>query len=378
MSINPILNTTTHEPLRMEGEYFIIRRNDIEYELLTEQSGKYSGLGYLILTSVRIVIVSNDLNNLAFHSFEMPLSNIYGEAYNQPFFGKNYLSGTCQALFASPIGKVTFKIWFKQNACGTLVPIFYNLIDSLRHNQNKKHDQHIMTALKNGDFNTIFAIDPDDPSTIYSIQPEAIPLPKPMSQSVMPNNVRPNMMISGVNNNNNPYNNMNNIPVESAYNVYNNNQNNQINNANQYVYKDPGQYQYKEPNDNFSNPYVPKSNNNIIANNNVFPLFPNNDNTNIVGGNNDVVFQGKAEEVSNIKSYYPDFDNKVPELKNPYIVNEQSNNVYQVQNISNVQGNDLNRQKDNGTFSLLAQDQNFHEPLIDNNNNNHYVNGKWS
>ena len=219
MSINPILNTTTHEPLRMEGEYFIIRRNDIEYELLTEQSGKYSGLGYLILTSVRIVIVSNDLNNLAFHSFEMPLSNIYGEAYNQPFFGKNYLSGTCQALFASPIGKVTFKIWFKQNACGTLVPIFYNLIDSLRHNQNKKHDQHIMTALKNGDFNTIFAIDPDDPSTIYSIQPEAIPLPKPMSQSVMPNNVRPNMMISGVNNNNNPYNNMNNIPVESAYNA---------------------------------------------------------------------------------------------------------------------------------------------------------------
>ena len=390
MTLNPLLNSNTHEPLRMEGEYFIIRRNDCEFEFVTEHSGKYNANGFVILSSVRLIAISPDLNNINFKSFEMPLSNIYGEAYNQPFFGRNFLSGTCQSLFASPLGKVTFRIWFKANDCGTIVPALYNLLDSLRHNQNRTHDKHIINGLKNGDFNSIFAIDPKDPSFIYTTQPEAIPLPKSISQSVIPG-ARPNMMLSGVNNNLDSQNNYGGAPVNHSMFV-----NYGANNNNQFVYQEPPKFQYKEPNyqkEEIINPYVPKHNQkiNIIQNNEnkVFPLIPENEiSRQVINNNNKIVVQGKVEEVPEVRNVYPQFDQPKNlsysvnnnsygqnNVINPYVgqpqilVNNNNQFVPYAQPVQNVQSSSkIQISKDNGGFSLLNQDQNFNEPLIDPDN----------
>lgn len=392
MTLNPLLNSPSHEPLRMEGEYFIIRRDDCEFEFVTEHSGKYKAKGFVILSSVRLIAVSSDHNNINFKAFEMPLSNIYGEAYNQPFFGRNYLSGTCQSLFASPLGKVTFRIWFTSNDCGTIVPALYNLLDSLRHNQNRNHDKNILNGLKNGDFNSIFAIDPKDPSFIYTVQPEAIPLPKSISQSLIPV-ARPNMILSGVNNNSVPQNHFEGPNVNNSMFV-----NHGANKNNQFVYQEPPKFEYKEPNaqkENIVNPYVPKQNKkvNIIQNNEnkVFPLIPENDiSGQIINNNSKIVVQGKVEEVPDVKSLYPKFDqpkylsysvnnsnnysqNNVinPYLGQPEVLGNYNNNQFgpyaqQVQNVQNS-GNILVA-KDKGSFSLLNQDHNYNEPLIDQNN----------
>ena len=91
MTTNVLLNETGTEPLRIEGEYFILRRNDISYRISVGESAQYTGEGYLILTSNRLVIIPTR-QNTNFRAIEIPLNQIYQEEFKQPLFGKNYLT----------------------------------------------------------------------------------------------------------------------------------------------------------------------------------------------------------------------------------------------------------------------------------------------
>jgi hypothetical protein len=46
MALNPPQNSTG-DPLRVEGEYFVMKRKGIEFETRIESGNKYSGKGYV-------------------------------------------------------------------------------------------------------------------------------------------------------------------------------------------------------------------------------------------------------------------------------------------------------------------------------------------
>ena len=182
MTTNILLNETGTEPIRTEEEFFILKRNDISYRILSESKTQYTGEGYIILTSNRLVIFPTR-QNTHFRAIEIPLNKIYDEQFKQPLFGKNYLTGKCSPIFASAFGAFTFTIWLKGNRMGTLIGAFYTLLDSLRNNQGRNHDENVIKALKENSINELFAIDPEDNSFIYQIQPPSANIPNQNYQS---------------------------------------------------------------------------------------------------------------------------------------------------------------------------------------------------
>ena len=84
--------------------------------------------GKLYVTTIRMVFVaSNPDINSDFCSFDIPLSNIRGEKFNQPIFGCNNLSGTCLPLpgFNGSIGWI---IAFKSGGVGRLLSVLQDLL----------------------------------------------------------------------------------------------------------------------------------------------------------------------------------------------------------------------------------------------------------
>ena len=80
MTTNILLNETGTEPIRSEDEYFILKRNDISYRILLQSKTQYTGEGYIILTSKRLVIFPTR-QNTHFKGIEIPLKNIYQEEF---------------------------------------------------------------------------------------------------------------------------------------------------------------------------------------------------------------------------------------------------------------------------------------------------------
>ena len=188
MSTNIVLNEQGNEPLRLEDEFFILRRNDITYRITLDSNYQYEGEGYIILTSNRLVIFPK-FANTNYRAIERPLNQIYSEEFKQPIFGKNYITGKCRPYFQSQFGNFTFTIWVKGNRVGTLIGTFFTLIDSLRNNQGRSHNFNIIKNLRENNFNAIFAFDPEDVSFIYQVQPPAAIIPRQNFQSVIINRV---------------------------------------------------------------------------------------------------------------------------------------------------------------------------------------------
>ena len=278
MTTNILLNEEGTEPIRTENEFFILKRNDITYRILLDSKKQYTGEGYIILTSERLVIISTQ-RNATFKSIEIPLNKIYQETFKQPLIGKNYLTAKCNPIFASQFGSFTFTIWFKGNRMGTLVGAFYTLLDSLRNNLGRNHDDNVIRALQENNFNELFAIDPEDNSFIYQIQPPPANIPKRNYQSVINNGPPPAINFNfNSNRRNQNFNNFSQINEEQ------NKRNNDLY-LSTFIYKNPRKnsfgFNYNNSNNNINNnfktidlndsklinPYLSKENNNKICNN---------------------------------------------------------------------------------------------------------------
>ena len=371
MTTNILLNETGTEPIRTEEEFFILKRNDISYRILSESKTQYTGEGYIILTSNRLVIFPTR-QNTHFRAIEIPLNKIYDEQFKQPLFGKNYLTGKCSPIFASAFGAFTFTIWLKGNRMGTLIGAFYTLLDSLRNNQGRNHDENVIKALKENSINELFAIDPEDNSFIYQIQPPSANIPKQNYQSEIIN--RP----PGINNFNNFNRGNNNININNNSQIQLNEEqvkrNNDLymstfiyrnpnNNQNKFVYKDPG-FVYKNPNHNNIN--------NIRNNNNddddlVSPYNPKeNNNTNIINNNINYNFNNNINN-----NYNYNIRNNI-ELRNPYIprnIEERLQNPNQNQIQNNIPIN-MNPKFNN---SYIPQNRMY---INQNNQYNNNINNK--
>lgn len=171
MALNPPL-TINGDPCRVEGEFFIMKRDGIEFEMKIENGNKYSAKGFCILSTSRIVCINNDKSSL-FKCFDLPLLHISKESFEQPIFGSNYITGICSPLFNLLPGNIKFKIWFTHGGCGTFIPAFFDVISKVKKTKGNRIDDSYMKKFSKGIVNNAY-IDKSDPSVIYYEQPSIV------------------------------------------------------------------------------------------------------------------------------------------------------------------------------------------------------------
>ncbi|OAY65096.1 UPF0664 stress-induced protein C29B12.11c [Ananas comosus] len=162
------------------------RFSDVGKKYECAPGGHVKAKGTIYLSNIRIVFVAKKpVGN--FVAFDMPLLYVHGEKFNQPIFFCNNITGYVEPVVADEQQRAlysthSFKILFKEGGCGTFVPLFLNLIQSVR--QFNQHTaaypapptaprvdplQAAQTPVE--DMMRRAYVDPNDPTKIFLQQP---------------------------------------------------------------------------------------------------------------------------------------------------------------------------------------------------------------
>ncbi|XP_027097517.1 UPF0664 stress-induced protein C29B12.11c isoform X1 [Coffea arabica] len=171
-------------PVPFVNEMFVLARDGVDFEvdkIPGAQGGHVKAKGIIYLSNIRMVFVANKPVG-DFAAFDLPLLYICGEKFNQPIFFCNNISGSVdpvvpeneqRALFSTH----SFKILFKEGGCGTFVPLFFNLIHSVRqYNQETSRAGPQLDPLQASqtpvdEMMRHAYVDPNDPTRIFLQQP---------------------------------------------------------------------------------------------------------------------------------------------------------------------------------------------------------------
>ncbi|KAF8010446.1 hypothetical protein BT93_J1164 [Corymbia citriodora subsp. variegata] len=184
MALNPQL-FQNGVPVPFVNEMFVLAREGVEFEvdkIPGSQGGRVKARGTIYLSNIRMVFVaSKPVGSLT--AFDIPLLYVHGEKFNQPIFFCNNISGFVEPVVpddqhSSLFSTHTFKILFKEGGCGTFVPLFFNLISSVRqYNQHVNSESAprvdpLQAAETPVDEMMRHAyVDPNDPTKIFLQQP---------------------------------------------------------------------------------------------------------------------------------------------------------------------------------------------------------------
>uniref|UniRef100_A0A6P4AV26 uncharacterized protein LOC107424620 isoform X1 n=1 Tax=Ziziphus jujuba TaxID=326968 RepID=A0A6P4AV26_ZIZJJ len=176
-------------PVPFVNEMFVLARDGVEFEVDKipgpgNHGGHIKAKGTIYLSNIRIVFVADKpIGN--FTAFDMPLLYVHDEKFNQPIFFCNNISGLVEpvvpenqhgALYSTH----SFKILFKEGGFGTFVPLFFNLIASVRqYNQqyeqsNTRVDRRDPLQAAQTPIDEMMRhayVDPTDPTRIFLQQP---------------------------------------------------------------------------------------------------------------------------------------------------------------------------------------------------------------
>ncbi|KAK9098452.1 hypothetical protein Syun_025497 [Stephania yunnanensis] len=138
MALNPQL-FANGLPVPFVNEMFVLARDGVEFEIDKipwSSSGSVKAKGTIYLSNIRMVFVAAKPIG-SFTSFDMPLLFVHREKFNQPIFFCNNISGQVEPVVPENQHRAlysthNFKILFKEGGCGTFVPLFLNLISSVR------------------------------------------------------------------------------------------------------------------------------------------------------------------------------------------------------------------------------------------------------
>ncbi|CAA2995208.1 Hypothetical predicted protein [Olea europaea subsp. europaea] len=184
MALNPQL-FPNGMPVPFVNEMFVLARDGVEFEIdkIPGTHGDHvKAKGTIYLSNIRMVFVANKpVGNFA--AFDIPLLYVHGEKFNQPIFHCNNIAGHVdpvvpdnehRALYSTH----SFKILSKEGGCGTFVPLFFNLISSVRqYNQRTSMEaQPQMDPLQAAstpvdEMMRHAYVDPNDPTRIFLQQP---------------------------------------------------------------------------------------------------------------------------------------------------------------------------------------------------------------
>ncbi|XP_010536223.1 PREDICTED: UPF0664 stress-induced protein C29B12.11c-like [Tarenaya hassleriana] len=186
MALNPQL-LPNGMPVPFVSEMFVLARDGVEFEvdkIPGDQGGHVKAKGVVYLSNIRLVFVaSKPVGNLV--AFDMPLLYIHGEKFNQPIFHCNNISGQVEPVVPENEHRAlysthNFKILFKEGGCGTFVPLFLNLISSVRrYNQQMQQaaaapprvDPLQASQTPVDEMMRHAYVDPNDPTRIFLQQP---------------------------------------------------------------------------------------------------------------------------------------------------------------------------------------------------------------
>ncbi|KAH0888064.1 hypothetical protein HID58_050493 [Brassica napus] len=185
MALNPQL-MPNGMPVPFVNEMFVLVRDGVEFEvdkIPGGHGGHVKAKGVIYLSNIRMVFVATKpVEN--FVAFDMPLLYIHAEKFNQPIFHCNNISGQVEPVVPENEHRAlysthSFKILFKEGGCGTFVPLFLNLISSVR-----QYNRQMQQAAEAPRVDPLQAaqtpvdemmrhayVDPNDPTKIYLQQP---------------------------------------------------------------------------------------------------------------------------------------------------------------------------------------------------------------
>lgn len=184
MALNPQL-FPSGLPVPFTNEMFVLARDGVEFEvdkIPGADRGKVKTKGTIFLSNTRMVFVANKpVGNFA--GFDIPLLYTHGEKFNQPIFLCNNISGLVEPVVPDDQHRAlysthSFKIMFKEGGCGTFVPLFFNLISSVRqysqqHGATVEHHSDPLQAAQTpvDEMMRHAYVDPNDPTRIFLQQP---------------------------------------------------------------------------------------------------------------------------------------------------------------------------------------------------------------
>ncbi|KAK7262733.1 hypothetical protein RJT34_30313 [Clitoria ternatea] len=188
MALNPQL-FPNGMPVPFVNEIFVLARDGVEFDVdKIPASGDHGGhlktKGTIYLSNIRMVFVAKSPVG-SFIAFDMPLLYIHNEKFNQPIFHCNNLAGQVEPVIPDDQHRAlysthSFKILFKEGGCGTFIPLFFNLIASVRqYNRHanlptQSHVDPLQAAQTPVDEMMRHAyVDPNDPTRIFLQQPNA-------------------------------------------------------------------------------------------------------------------------------------------------------------------------------------------------------------
>ena len=174
--LNPALFNAS-QPMLIQGEHFLLSRRGMTCEISVPGLPTLKGSGELTLTTIRMVfIVSKKValgDGMFFEAFDLPLTTLSAEKFNQPIFGANNLTGTVQPVVGGGLpGPAAFKLTFREGGCGTFLYFFLRALRELRGGRSVLGGMASSGSLRT---ESAAFVDPNDPTVIFVVQP-AVPV----------------------------------------------------------------------------------------------------------------------------------------------------------------------------------------------------------
>jgi hypothetical protein len=79
MALNPPINGSGM-PHRVQGEFFCLQREGIEFHLKIDGLGKLKGKGFVVVTTARLILL-NPMGPADFKAFDLPLALTHHEKF---------------------------------------------------------------------------------------------------------------------------------------------------------------------------------------------------------------------------------------------------------------------------------------------------------
>lgn len=173
MSVNPALDEHTDDPVAMENERLILRREGITLDA-TIDGEQYRLRGFAVLSNLRIVFVATEPASIS--AVDLPLAHLREERFNQPIFGCNNITGVTAPIAGGNVrSDIRWQLSFREGGVGTWLPWFFCCIKQMR-----RH----MAALAAGQAPDMPApsaqalrqayVDPADPSKLFVVEEEDV------------------------------------------------------------------------------------------------------------------------------------------------------------------------------------------------------------
>lgn len=134
------------------------------------------------MTTARIVLI-NTGSPSKWTAFDIPLSLMSDDKFEQPIFGANYMRGTVQPMYGLIPGPAKYKFWFMNGGCSKFLKAYHHIVNKLRAEMAKKtYNQTFVPQFASGNFQEQFVAfaDANDPSVLYVSQPPVASQPQPM------------------------------------------------------------------------------------------------------------------------------------------------------------------------------------------------------